>query len=208
MKKGNNKKFYNQKGFLESLKDLGGSVVRSAVEDVAKGTGEEAFEQITGRGAKKVRSEGVLSPDKPFNFEEYILNREKEIRKEERRHFERIRRQEKIVWTEEQQKTVFQIKAIQEELKKLVLETEGLSQEVKTAAVQGIVEPGVYHLNYLERLMELIKLIRKKLHESKTWLAEWNAYSKKKRNYYWVQVKKSGTKFMLSSERYMATQAG
>lgn len=193
MKKQNNNR-HKQKGvgFFENLKDLGNGIARS--------TAEEAVKQITGRG--------TLKPKEPLEFEKYIAEREKEIRGEERRFYERRRAQEKILWTAEQQKTALQIEAIQEELKKLVNETEGLSREIKTAAVQAIVEPGVYHLNFLERLLELIKLIRKKIQESKTWLAEWNAYCKKKRNYYWVQVKKSGTKFMLSSERYMATQAG
>ena len=193
MKKQNNNR-HKQKGvgFFENLKDLGDGIARS--------TAEEAVKQITGRG--------TLKPEEPLEFEKYIAEREKEIRGEERRFYERRRAQEKILWTAEQQKTALQIETIQEELKKLVNETEGLSREIKTAAVQAIVEPGVYHLNFLERLLELIKLIRKKIQESKTWLAEWNAYCKKKRNYYWVQVKKSGTKFMLSSERYMATQAG
>lgn len=193
MKKQNNNR-HKQKGvgFFENLKDLGDGIARSATE--------EAVKQITGRG--------TLKPEEPLEFEKYIAEREKEIRGEERRFYERRRAQEKILWTAEQQKTALQIEAIQEELKKLVNETEGLSREIKTAAVQAVVEPGIYHLNFLERLLELIKLIRKKIQESKTWLAEWNAYCKKKRNYYWVQVKKSGTKFMLSSERYMATQAG
>jgi len=193
MKKQNNNR-HKQKGvgFFENLKDLGDGIARS--------TAEEAVKQITGRG--------TLKPEEPLEFEKYIAEREKEIRGEERRFYERRRAQEKILWTAEQQKTALQIETIQEELKKLVNETEGLSREIKTAAVQAIVEPGVYHLNFLERLLELIKLIRKKIQESKTWLAEWNTYCKKKRNYYWVQVKKSGTKFMLSSERYMATQAG
>lgn len=147
-------------------------------------------------------------PNQPFVFEKHLAEREKKIREEERRVFERRRTQEKVLFSAEQQRTALQIRAIQEELKKLAKETEGLSREIKTAAVQTIVEPGTYHLSFLERLRELIKLIRKRVQESKTWLTEWNTYCKKKRNYYWLQVKKSGTKFMLSSERYMATQAG
>ena len=202
------RKYYNQKGFLENLKDLGGGIARSAVEDVIKGTIEEAADQITGLKAKKVSVEGVLEANKPIDFEKDIAQREKAAREEERLAFSRFRDKEKVVWSKEQQKIAFQIKTIQEELKKLVNETEGLGREIETAAVQAIVEPGTYHLNFFERLKELIKLIRKKVRESKTWLAEWNGYCKKKRNVYWTQVKKSGTKYMLSSERYMSTQAG
>ena len=149
-----------------------------------------------------------LQPNQLFDSEKYRAQKERKIKEEERRFFERKRVQEKIIWTAEQQKTAFQIKAIQEELSKLVNEIGSLSREVKTAATQTIVEPGVYHLNFLEKLREIIKLLRRKVQESRTWLATWDTYCKKKRNHYWLQVKRSGTKFMLSSERYMATQAG
>ncbi|MBL7150541.1 hypothetical protein ISS86_01270 [Candidatus Microgenomates bacterium] len=197
-------KHYSQKGFLENLKDLGGGIIRSAVEDVVKGTAEELAGQITGLKTKKVVEKGTLEQGQPLD----LAAREKEIREQERQSFERQKAHEKIAWTKEQQEVKFQIEALQQELKKLVNETEGLSREIKTAAVQAIVEPGTYHLNFFERLQKMIKLIRKKVQESKTWLVEWNSYSKRKRNVYWTQVKKSGTKYMLSSERYMSTQAG
>jgi len=206
--KKSNRKYYNQKGFLENLKDLGGGLVKSAAADVVKGTVQEALGQITKPKTESSSKKGNLNPDQVFDFEKYLAEKEKQIREEERRFFEQKRTQERILWTAEQQRTALQIKAIQEERKKLVNETEGLSREIKTAAVEAIVEPGIYHLDFLEKLRRLIKFIRKKVRESKTWLAEWNAYCKRKRNYYWIQVRKSGTKFMLSSERYMATQAG
>jgi len=197
-------KHYSQKGFLENLKDLGGGIIRSAVEDVVKGTAEELAGQITGLKTKKVIEKGTLEQGQPLD----LAAKEKEIRKQERQSSERQKAHEKIAWTKEQQEVKFQIKALQQELKKLVNETEGLSREIKTAAVQAIVEPGTYHLNFFERLRKLIKLVKKQVRESKTWLVEWNSYSKRKRNVYWTQVKKSGTKYMLSSERYMSTQAG
>jgi len=69
------------------------------------------------------------------------------------------------------------------------------------------VEPGVYHLNFFERPKQAIIIFRKKIEDSASWLALFNQRAKK-RGYYWTQFKKSGTKFLLSQERYMATQAG
>lgn len=195
------KRYYNQKGFLETLKDLGGGIARSAAEDIVRGTAEEAVKQITGK-------ETILEQGQTVNVEEYLSQRDKEIRKKDRHLFEIQKTQEKAVSREEQQKTVFQIKAIQVELKKLVIQTNGLSQELKNAAVEAVVDPGTYHVNFLEKLLEVIKLVRKKVQKSKTWLTEWNSYCKKKRCFYRIQAKKSGTKFTLSSERYMSTQAG
>lgn len=202
------KKTSNQKGFLENIKDLGGKMARSAAKDVLRGTVEEAIEQIKDKKNRQAANTGVLEEKKPFNFEEYIKQKEQTAREETQRFYERKKAHERIIWTAEQQQTERQIKAIQEELRKVVEETEELSQEVKRVAIEAVVEPGVYHLNFLERIWQLIKFLRKKIQESRHWLAEWNAYCKKKRNYYWIQVRQSGTKFMLSSERYMATQAG
>ena len=82
-----------------------------------------------------------------------------------------------------------------------------MSKEVEIAAMQAPVEPGVYHLNFLEKLRETIIFLSKSIKESFNWLAVCNSRAKK-RSHYWSQVKKSGTKYMLSQERYMATQAG
>lgn len=207
MKKKSDKKQYGPKSFLESLKDLGGGVTKSARKDMVGGVFEEAVEQLTGQ-KQALPSQGTLQPEKPLNLEKYMAEKEKKIQEEERRVFERRQFQEKTLYSAEQQRTALEIKAIQEELNKLAGEVAGLDQEIKTAAMEAVVEPGVYHLNFLQRLRKLIVLLKQRVSESKTWLAEWNAYCKQKRNFYWVQVKKSGTKFMLSSERYMATQAG
>lgn len=127
------------------------------------------------------------------------------------RRFEQEFRQprpvEKLVFDQNQQEIKLQVAAIQEELKKLALSTQNLAKEVKTAAQQTPVEPGVYHVSFFEKLRQTLVLLKKRIDESATWLAEFN-HRAKKRNYYWAQVRKSGTKFMLSQERYMATQVG
>jgi len=114
---------------------------------------------------------------------------------------------EKLVFSKTDQEAKLQVKALQAELKKLAASTKKLTKEVTIAISQEPVNPGVYHVNYLERLRGWLVLLKKRIDESATWLAEFNQRSKK-RHYYWNQVKKSGTKFMLSQERYMATQAG
>lgn len=130
-----------------------------------------------------------------------------EVSRRYQEQFWRARRQEQLVFSRAQQETQLQIKAILEELKKLVDSTKNLTKEVEIAAEQVPVEPGVYHLTFFEKLRRAIILFKKRIEESATWLAEFNQKAKK-RNYYWAQVRKSGTKFMLSAERYMSTSAG
>ena len=112
--------------------------------------------------SKNLKQKGMgffenLQPNQLLDSEKYRAQKEQKIREEERRFFERKRIEEKVVWTAEQQKTALQIKAIQEELNKLVSEIGDLSREVKTAATQAIVEPGVYHLNFFEKLRDFIR---------------------------------------------------
>lgn len=144
---------------------------------------------------------GELKPNEAIN-----LNELKPIRQFQQ-DFLNIRKQEKLIWTRAEQETKLQISALIQELKKIAESTKELAKEVQIAAVQVPVEPGSYHLSFFENLRQTILLFRKQIQESASWLGAFNQKAKK-RNFYWGQVRKSGTKFMLSSERYMATQAG
>jgi hypothetical protein len=192
--------------FLEALRDLGSGFVDSATHDLAEGLAESAAGQIIGQPK---RNFGNLAPNEALDLTKI---RSQEAPKESVRQplvqeFADLRRQEKMIFTRKEQEVKLQIKAIQEELRKLAESTEGLAQEVKVATMQVSVEPGVYHLTFLESLRQLIELFRKRVENSKSWLSLAN-HRAKKRSYYWSQVGQSGTKFMLSQERYMATQAG
>ncbi|MEK7119300.1 MAG: DUF5660 family protein, partial [Patescibacteria group bacterium] len=68
------------------------------------------------------------------------------------------------------------------------------------------VAPGVYHLNFFERLKSMLKILREQIEDSSSWLSLQNNRKKKKR--YWGMYKKHGTSFGLSHERNLATQAG
>ncbi|OGG13332.1 hypothetical protein A2773_00865 [Candidatus Gottesmanbacteria bacterium RIFCSPHIGHO2_01_FULL_39_10] len=65
---------------------------------------------------------------------------------------------------------------------------------------------GIYYLRFFEWLLIVIKQLRAKVEEGRTWL---NAFSgKKKKMGYWKMYKKHGTNFGLSHERTAATQSG
>lgn len=190
-KKGSKKKGISD-NFLEILRELG------------EGTIDTAVDQITGR-----KRSGELKPEETIELEQFARE---EIEKERfAQEFEReildIHRQEKLVYSKEQQEIKLQIKAIQDELKKLASSTQGLAKEVEVAAKQVPVEPGVYHLTFFEKLRQIIIQFRQRIEDSRTWLAAFNQRAKR-RSYYWFHYKKSGTKFSLSPERYMATSAG
>ena len=201
--KSNKKKAIRTDGFLETLRELGSEVAGAAAKDMIGGVAQETVNQIL------KRKSGDLKPNQPLNMAEIQQAQEQKEKQYRgfRQDFLGIRYQEKLVWSHQEQETKLQIKALLEELKKVSQATTQLAKEVKIATIQAPVEPGVYHLNFFERLRQTILLFRKRIEESSTWLTAFNQKAKKK-SYYWGQVQKSGTKFMLSQERYMSTQAG
>lgn len=108
------------------------------------------------------------------------------------------------VYNQEEQGVRLEIKAILEELKRIAKSTKKIAKEVEIAIEQVPVNPGIYHINFLKKLREQLTLYSKRIDESATWLAIFNQRTERKR--YWGQVRRSGSKFMLSSERRTATQ--
>lgn len=164
----------------------------------------EAFKDSV---AAKPQTQSSQTNAEAFNFEEFLNQQEKRIRQQERGRFEAIRREEQIIFSREKNQIKVQIETIQTQIKTLAKEQVGLMEEVDQAAFQAVVNPGVYHQSFFERLLHLIKLARKKVAESRTWLQLQNHRSQS-RTGYWQSVKTSGTSFMLSGERTVSTQAG
>lgn len=182
---------------IESFKDQG--------KALTWGLGGSAWDQLAG-GANRPQ------PQENFNFSEFLQSREQQVRNQERSLFERQRSYEVLVFHRKEEICKKEIEIIKQEIKTLVVQTGKLSSELVQAekAVGGQtpdIKSGVYYFSFFERIRRLIKLAKKRITESRTWLTEFTGRCKAK-SYYWGQTQKSGTKFMLSHERYMATQAG
>jgi hypothetical protein len=68
------------------------------------------------------------------------------------------------------------------------------------------VSPGIYHVNFFERLRSIIQLLRQQVEDSRTWLLM--VTTKRTQKDYWCMYSKHGTTFGLSSERIIATAIG
>jgi len=189
--------------FIEAFKDISRSTIKSFAKDVVAGTGKNAFDVLTKGQTRQTDQQ----PQPQQNIEALLKSRERRIRQQERTRFESIRREETIIFSRQQKEVKVQIETIQVEIQKLAKDQVGLMKEVDKASFQAIVNPGKYHKNFFERLMSLIKLARKKVSESRSWLQMFNSRSNQQKGY-WQKAQKHGTKFTLSQERYMSTQAG
>lgn len=176
--------------FLEALQELGKGVVSEAKIQV-KNIVTQDIPQSLGLS-------GDLQPDQPVSIES--------LHKTEARFSNRLQ-EERMIYLRSEQETKHQITALLQEIQLLAKTTGLMAQEIQVATMQAVVNPGVYHRSFFEQLRTFIKDIRAKVTESRNWLATHSARSSKK-NYYWGQVGASGSKFMLSSERYMVTSTG
>lgn len=199
---------YSSDSFLEAFRDLGNNVVDGFKNDVVKGTGKGIADTLFGanRSVQEPSSfEG--QPSNSGNLYQREADLENKYRKQARWQAEIFKKQENILFTRQDRETKLQVQALQGEIHQLVKASNELSKEAEIASTQVTPDVGVYHINFFEKLRNLIKALRSKIQESSYWLSEWNKKSKKK-NYYWGQAKKHGSSFMLHNDRQVATQTG
>ena len=101
-------------------------------------------------------------------------------------------------------------KEIKEEAEGIKQALGGLSQELDNSVAQENLLPTPSNrglISFLENLLKTLRVFREKIENSQVWLAA-SSQRQSRRNFFWGQVKKSGSKFLLSSDRTPATQTG
>lgn len=175
------------KGLFEALRDIPGDILTDAKDQM-----------------------GFYAPKDPKE-EEYRAKQQEERLREifslRANRFQEVKREEQIVFSAKEQETKAKVERLVAEVRKMASAVKELEDQVQTTAFIAPSNPGVYHETFFEKLISFVKSMTKNIKNSSVWLGTSNSRAKKN-PYYWQQVKKSGTKFMLSSERYMATQAG
>lgn len=183
---------------VEAIRDLASGVVSDATS-LPSDLAENAFQQIFGAPTPQ---SGDLTANQDLEFGK-ISEREKILSFQKQR--ETI---EKNVFSYKESVQIKQeIDQLLKELKLLASSTQRLTKEVTQVAMEEMpVNPGTYHINFLEWLIRMIKSLREKVEDSSAWLKVFS--SRKGQKQYWQMFKKHGTSFSLSGERVIATQAG
>lgn len=186
---------YTNNSIVESLRDLGTGVGKSVAKDVVGKVATDAltslFGQPTGGDLKPPQATVEAYPERgplrpPFRRPE-VYQPMTPVHREE------VGMKEKL-------------ESVRMELKTLAASIKRFGSDVEQAIEDIPAHPGIYHLNFLERLRGVIMAIRQNIEDSGSWLALWT--SRKKKKQYWGLYKKHGTSFGLSSERNVSTQAG
>lgn len=197
-------KVQSPENFLEALRGLGKSTVSEAKSQARKAVVSDIPESF-GFGPS-----GTLKPNESLTVNDLQNAQDKGYREAESdysRQLFQMREREHAHLKQQESAAKQQIISIQQEIRSLAKSLGDFAQEVQVATIQTPVNPGIYHKNFYTHLRSVISLLRQKVESSKNWLAATNSRAQKK-GFYWSQVGKSGTKFMLSSERYMVTSTG
>lgn len=186
---------------VESLRGITSTVGNTVKNELVGQSISDAFAALLGNYPQKQESYQQSAPVRPVVPEIAGQNQEKiqpVIRRPEILSTDSLKREQEFIRQ--------QIESVRMELKALVASLKSLNAEVEKAIADSPVEPGVYHMNFFERLKTLISAMRKQVNQGRSWLNLFQ--TRKKAKGYWNMYKKHGTTFGLSSERSLASQAG
>lgn len=186
--------------FLEALRDLSHDAASETTVHIQKAITQDIPEAF---GFAK---SGDLTPNQSFSMEDLKKAENASEARAENRFNNRLQ-EERLVFLRSENETKKQIQSIQQDIHAFAKSAGDLAQQVQIATLQAPVNPGIYQKNFFEHLRSIIKVLRQNVESSQNWLAAHNSRATK-RGSYWGSVKTSGTKFMLSSERYMVTTTG
>ena len=203
---------------VESLRDIGDTVkkpLKTVKNDTIKSLNKDLFSKMPGDfmdqlfGPKPSESfSAEITAGESIEMKDMTAKKdEKHIQLENQIHYERrLRREEQIKVERRSQELRIQLQAIMQEVVAVTENTTELAQELKIAAMQAPVEPGVYHIIFFTNLLSFLKSFRKKIESAHVWLHAANKRAAKKG---WVaNYKKSGAKYLLSGEHYLSRNAG
>lgn len=181
--------------FIEALKSIGSQTATSLGQDVVGGVAKNFVEDITGgRPQSQKNPENSQDIEARIRQEALALQRHREVT-------------ETKIFDRKEEEAKAKIAAIKEQLQLLVKEFANMDKQLEKAIEEEIINPGTYHVNFFEKLRRFLIDLRKRVVESANWL-ELSNQRKAAQQGYWANVKRSGTKYLMSQERTLATQAG
>src|SRR3989339_1475174 len=179
---------------LESLRDLGTSTAKNTADAFGK-IGGGMLDQFFG-GADDHEDDN-FGPE--FNF------------KKEESKAKAGKKEVKIFNYQEYYETTLIKKQIQELTDAIRKEIEMIKKadaslindvkDVEKLTINNLPEkPGIYHIRFLELVLNILRTLRAKVGESKTWLQALMSKKKKRGSAFVVRSKKSGTQYSMSQE--------
>ncbi len=179
---------------VESFKDLGSNMAKSAGDNIKK-MGSGIFDQFF----------GAPSTDTDHSNENYGWPYEqKKPAPPQRKEFSLFNYQEHY----EKDSKIREIKELIEQIKKEIelikkADTALLNEvkDIQNLSLDAMPEkPGIYHVRFFEMVLSILRTLRAKIGESRTWMQAMVTKRKKRGSLFASLSKKKGTMYSLSQE--------
>jgi hypothetical protein len=202
-----NTKQLRQANILESLKDLGGHASKSFKNDLVEETGAEIMRQLLGLAPKKKFS-GEIQKGESLVVNDVYSGKKEELDKAKKQvRFERtLLEEEKAVISKKNNELRLRLQAITQEIQAVVLSNTKLARQVEVASLTATNDPGIYHVIFLEKILEFLKSFKKDIESASAWLGATNKRANKKN--FWNQYKVQKGTALLNPETYSQRSAG
>lgn len=199
-------KALQKKKVMEQLGELGSEAAVTAFNET-KNITQEAINQLLGRQIQEKKS-GDIKPGESLNLSQELAKKTEANKILEQRLFAEQNLVKEV--QAESQKKLNQLRvrlqALMSEAAKVAQTAGKLSEQTRDSITKAPVNPGEYHIAFIQNLIDYIQTFRKKVDDAVAWMAESNKRSQKKN--YWAKYKKHGASFLLSGEHYIARSAG
>lgn len=185
---------YTEKNPLESLRDLGTSAAKNTANAFGK-IGDGMLDQFF--GAQDDHEDDNLGQE--FNFK-----KEDAKAKGKKQEFKIFNYQEYYETTLIKKQIQELTEAIKKEIEMIKKADASLINDVKDVenlTINGLPEkPGIYHIRFLELVLSILRTLRAKVGESKTWLSALMSKKAKRGSAFATRSKKQGTQYSMSQE--------
>ena len=185
---------YTEKNPLESLRDLGTSTAKNTADAFGK-IGGGMLDQFF--GGQDDHEDDNLGQE--FNFKKEAAKAQG--KKQEFKVFNYQEYYETTLIKKQIQELTEAIKKEIEMIKKADASIINDVKDVENLTINGLPEkPGIYHIRFLELVLNILRTLRAKVGESKTWLQALMSKKKKRGSAFLVRSKKQGTQYSMSQE--------
>lgn len=186
---------YTEKNPIETLSDIGSSTIKNTVNSIGKIGGGMLDQFFGGSDDNEDNKFG-----QEFNFKKEI-DKAKAGAKKEVKIFNYQEYYENTLIKKQIQELTEAIKKEIEMIKRADASLINDVHDVENLTINGLPEkPGIYHIRFLELVLNILRTLRAKVGESKTWLQALMSKKKKRGSAFSSRSKKQGTQYSMSQE--------
>jgi len=183
---------------LESIKDLSGSIGEDTVSSL-RDIGTGVIDQLLG-----IQSDTKSEEERQFENLHNTTGQQKEQKKKiqkEANLFNYQNHHENVIVREQVKQLIEQIRQEVQYIKKADKSLLNEVKDIEKFTLETVSEkPGIYHVKFLEIVLRILRSVRMKVGESRTWLQAMMSKKKKRGSLFASRSKKQGTAYSMSQE--------